>query len=233
MDYKVLQFTLILTTAGHKQTWNYHHSIMTDWEPPGCFYPQLALDISPQTQVERPKFRNLDHLLHCHPLGGAQLSVKVPAWQLRGILPVVPFPTAIYFIKGTGWHLLNVKENLSSLQVCEISLSLQAPYQSKTWDLRVASSPMRSEIYTIIYDIRNCGGQNYNWLNCPVVIPNPKFRKSTSWPPNPLQASPIPSHLSGHFPVLGTKYTYPLSLSQYIFFKKGSENNIHKASETQ
>lgn len=90
---------------------------------------------------------------------------------------------------------------------------------------------IRPEMYTFIYEpIRNCCKQNYNWLNCPVVNLDPKFRKSTSLNPHP---SPTPSHLSVHLPTLGTQYAYSLCLSQY-FFKKGSKKKkTHKASKTQ
>lgn len=39
--------TFFFTIARHKQNWNYYCSIMNDYEPQGCFYPQVASDMAP------------------------------------------------------------------------------------------------------------------------------------------------------------------------------------------
>lgn len=128
---------------------------------------------------------------------------------------MVLLSTAMYYIKETACHLLNVKENLSSLPVCEISLFLQASYQIRPWDMSIAPSPIRPKISIIHDPIRNCPGQNYNWLNCPVVISSPS---SGNLPPPPTLLHPITA-------VRPPSYIwYQISLSSFpltIFFQEG------------
>lgn len=131
--------TFFFTIARHKQNWDYYCSIMNDYEPQGCFYPQVASDMAPQILQKwkgDQKFRHLAHLLHRPPPRGCSTFGKLVSAQ--ALLPVVLLPIAMCYIKGIACHLLHVKEYLSSLQVCKIILSLQAPYQFCPWDMRIA-----------------------------------------------------------------------------------------------
>lgn len=138
---------------------------------------------------------------------------------------MVLLPTAMYYIKGIACHLLHVKEYLSSLQVCEIILSLQAPYQFCPWDMRIALPLHKTwNLHSYLWPHQKLSWTNYDGANCPVVIPDPNFIKPL--PPHPSLTT---SHLSSHLPMLDTN-AYSRSLT--TFSKKGSKKKDHKASET-